>query len=265
MLYYQAENSTGNYHYDPVWYEDIYFHYHFHQNLELVYVQEGAVEVLLEHRTETLTRGLCALIMPNQIHSYRSPGHSRCWVGVFSQDYVADFSGKTRGLEGARAGFPCPDFLFPLLKRALLAPEPAAEEFSTLCLRKACLYAMCSQYLSCQGQKLLPAPKEKKLSHQILEIVSENFTSNLTLAEVARRLGYDYHYLSRFFHAIFGSNFRTFLGRYRYDRAVYLLSHTGLSITEVALKSVFQSIRSFNRLFREFSGISPQEYVGRLP
>lgn len=264
MLYYQAENSTGNYHYDPVWYDDIFFHYHFHQNLELLYVQEGTVEVILEHRREKVPRGFCALILPNQIHSYRSVGRSRCWIGVFSQDYVGDFSGKTQGSEGARASFPCPEALLPLFESALLSPDPDLGEFPTICLRKACLYAVCSQYLSCPGQRLLPAAKEKKLSHQILEIISENFTANLTLADIARRLGYDYHYLSRFFHAIFGSNFRTFLGRYRYEQAVYLLSHTGLSITEVALRSGFQSIRSFNRLFREFSGVPPREFVKKL-
>ena len=46
----------------------------------------------------------------------------------------------------------------------------------------------------------------------------------------------------------------------RLERASELLAQGGRTLTEVAMLSGFQSIPSFNRVFREEKGMSPGEY-----
>lgn len=258
MIQYQESNSQGNYNCNAYYYDNISFPYHFHKNMELLYVLEGEVELRLESRAETIAAGQYALIFSNQIHAYHTGKASKSWVGVFSQDHVAEFSGQTEGLEGNPSGFLCPDSLQDYLRETL--PLSFQEQgLPALYRRKSCLYAVCSQYLSCAPQ-LYAVNRGHDLPHRLLEIIAAEFTGDLTLAQLAGRLGYDYHYLSRYFHQLFHTNFRTFLNQYRFDYAVYLLTHTELSITEIALKSGFQSLRSFNRIFRDLSSMSPREY-----
>jgi AraC-like DNA-binding protein len=58
-------------------------------------------------------------------------------------------------------------------------------------------------------------------------------------------------------------NFRTFLASYRVNFAKHLLRSKGarsLRISDIALQSGFSSINSFNRAFREITGVTPSEY-----
>lgn len=259
MIHYQQDNSRGNHNYNAYLYENISFAFHFHKNMELLYVLEGEVELLLDSRRETVPAGEYALIFSNQIHSYQSPKPSKSWVCVFSGDYVSEFERQMEGYTGVRSRFCCPESLQQYLKDAILFPSLQAENAASIYQRKACLYAVCGQYLTCNPE-LVRIDSSTSLSHRIIQILSEQYASDITMKDLAEQLGYDYHYLSRYFHRMFHTNFRTFLNQYRVDHAVYLLSHSDTSITEIAFESGFQSIRSFNRAFREIAAVSPRRY-----
>ena len=46
----------------------------------------------------------------------------------------------------------------------------------------------------------------------------------------------------------------------RLERATQLLTQNDMTLTEVAMLSGFQSIPSFNRVFRDDKGMAPGEY-----
>ncbi|MBQ8345164.1 MAG: helix-turn-helix transcriptional regulator [Clostridia bacterium] len=93
----------------------------------------------------------------------------------------------------------------------------------------------------------------------MLMYMEKNFVSDITLRDVAKSLGYNYEYISREFNKILGISFKTMLNQYRCERARYLIETTDQSLTEVAEQSGFQSIRSFNRVFKQQLGILPSE------
>ena len=94
----------------------------------------------------------------------------------------------------------------------------------------------------------------------ITDFISVNYRSKITLADVARELGYNYHYLSKCFHQIFNMSFTELLNSYRLDEAAAMLVETDVDITQVALESGFQSIRSFNDFFKTQLGMTPSKY-----
>jgi xylan 1,4-beta-xylosidase len=55
-------------------------------------------------------------------------------------------------------------------------------------------------------------------------------------------------------------SFTEFLNSYRLDAALALLTETDKDITEIALESGFQSIRSFNEYFKSRIGTTPVKY-----
>ena len=76
---------------------------------------------------------------------------------------------------------------------------------------------------------------------------------------LADALSYEYHYLSRVFHESLHIRFRTLVNQYRCDRAKMLITSTDTTLSEIAMSCGFGSIRSFNRIFLEMTGVTPSE------
>ncbi len=67
-------------------------------------------------------------------------------------------------------------------------------------------------------------------------------------------------YFSRIFKNVTGMNYSKWLNTIRIEKATSLLTQEHMTLTEVAMLSGFQSIPSFNRVFREDKGMAPGEY-----
>jgi len=90
--------------------------------------------------------------------------------------------------------------------------------------------------------------------------ISEHCTEKLTLEGVAAYSGYSKFHFARMFKAYSGMSFYDFFLRQRLLLCERLLSNPALSITEVALRSGFGSIATFNRIFKQYEKMTPSEY-----
>ena len=95
----------------------------------------------------------------------------------------------------------------------------------------------------------------------VTDYIKNNLTADdLSQSAMARLAGVNKDYFSRIFHSITGMNYNKWLNTVRLEKATELLADPDMSLTEVAMHSGFQSISSFNRVFREDKGMSPREY-----
>ncbi len=90
--------------------------------------------------------------------------------------------------------------------------------------------------------------------------IDQNFNRNLTQTEVADLYGFSHYYFSRKFKQLTSCSFPEYLSQKRVLNASELLKKTPMTITEVAYSSGFQSISSFNKIFRDAFEMSPKEY-----
>jgi len=90
--------------------------------------------------------------------------------------------------------------------------------------------------------------------------ISDHCAEKLTLADVAAYSGYSKYHFARTFKAYSGMSFYDFFLRQRMLLCEQLLSDPSLSITEVALRSGFGSIATFNRIFKQYEKMTPSEY-----
>lgn len=77
---------------------------------------------------------------------------------------------------------------------------------------------------------------------------------------LARELGIPEHRLSNLVKAGFGKSTRQLINDARLAEARQLLADTDLPISQVAFDSGFNSLASFNRVFKADSGVSPTDY-----
>lgn len=254
MLYHQPHNSVGNYSYNAYIYDNVDIRAHFHRNFELIYVISGSVHCTAGEKSARLHPGDFALCLSNEVHTLKTMGGSQCWVGVFSGDFVHAFEKRTQGKTGSDFVFRCDPSIEDFLKLHLLHWQQPP-----IYLLKACLYAVCNEYE--KNIQLLPQTgKNGLLMQAITDYIGENYQNSIRLSDMAEKLGYNYHYLSKCFHRIFSMPFKDFLNFYRLDAALALLTETDKDIGEIALESGFQSIRSFNAFFKTRTGITPAGY-----
>lgn len=96
--------------------------------------------------------------------------------------------------------------------------------------------------------------------NRALDYLNKNYMDDMTLDSLSAYAGFSRYTLSRMFRQHTGETFTQYLSRRRVDMAMELLSGTRMPVTQVALQCGFNSIATFNRVFREIKGCTPTQY-----
>lgn len=92
-----------------------------------------------------------------------------------------------------------------------------------------------------------------------IRIIQTEYDKNLTISEIADRIGINAQYLGRLFAEETKEKFSDYLNRVRMEHANELLKEGELKIYEVAGKVGITNYRYFTQKFREWSGVSPRQ------
>lgn len=98
-----------------------------------------------------------------------------------------------------------------------------------------------------------------KLS-EAFKYIEANYMNDISLADVAKAVGFSEFYFSRIFKDITEKNFSHYLNEYRIKQAENYLSASGMSVADIAYTVGFNSIVTFNRSFKAIKGCSPSTY-----
>ena len=104
-------------------------------------------------------------------------------------------------------------------------------------------------------------PKTKNILEQMGEQIKfARLRRDISSELAAERAGISKGYFSRIFKDLTGLNYTKWVNMIRIENAISLFENEDMKLTEIAMQSGFQSIPSFNRVFKELKGISPREY-----
>ena len=95
---------------------------------------------------------------------------------------------------------------------------------------------------------------------EVCSYISEHFTEELTLEQVAKYAGFSKYHFERIFSEYSGVTFYRYLQQMRINYAQTLLSNHELSITDIAGQAGFTSCTAFTRAFKKSTGYPPSEY-----
>ena len=229
---------------------------HIHRQIEIFYVLDGAIEVTISGQKRLLEKGMISIVFPNEVHETYTPESSSAVMMIFSQDFLADFNHEFNlyrpqcpfisGLQDAQQ--------FPQLISELLVN---VQQNTDIRIPKGYLYIIVSEILS-----QMTLIKQKKVSADICQNISDylnmHFTEELSLPQLAAALGYSKYHISHIFKDKFGCSYNDYLKQLRAEHAMGLLTHSGLTVTEICFASGFSSLRSFYRAFHEVYGVPPR-------
>ncbi|MDD7157925.1 MAG: AraC family transcriptional regulator [Firmicutes bacterium] len=264
-MFHQPHNTFGSGIYNSFAYENLSYEKHFHKGFEAWCCIRGKVQASCDDCEITLEKGDFLLVFPYVTHSFSLEGDAAMRVIVFSGDYVPELE-KTALTKRPKVNVFTPDEKLLINIENTLFRENvtngsikpgSADEYAI----KSGLYALTAAFL--KTAQLVDTEKSDDISTEIIRYIEENYTQNINLRTMADALGYNYQHLSRVFRKTMKMNFRDLINQYRFDCACNALRDGKVSVTQAALDSGFQSVRNFNRVYKEKTGLSPKNEINR--
>lgn len=235
----------------------------YHHRYVLIYSVSCEGTVVVDGTSLRLCPGEAVLVFPHQFHHYASlTGARLTWLFItFEMD-------EPGGLEAVRfRTLPIGEAAHRILRRLVdLYPEMSsvtdAEEV-------VLLTALFLQHMrrsaesTPPGPPSVPARPHAALVEAAGAFVSGNLERPFTIEDVAQAVGCSESYLRAAFRVTVGTSFGRYLHQARLHRAEGLLVTSDASVTEIAEHCGYESVSSFSRAFKAFTGSTPSAWRKR--
>ena len=94
----------------------------------------------------------------------------------------------------------------------------------------------------------------------VLQVVTANVAAPISLAAAAKHAGLERKYFSAFFRSKVGATYTEWIRALRVCRAMELMRDHDDSIIRIAFAAGFRDVRTFERAFKRYVGVSPKAY-----
>ena len=122
-------------------------------------------------------------------------------------------------------------------------------------------------YINVLMSRILPILQLKTVNaenntalYNVIDYCTNNFKEEITLDSIAEKLHLSKYYISHMINRKLNQNFNEYINNLRIAEACNLLRETNIKIADISEDVGFGTIRSFNRAFKQITGISPVVY-----
>lgn len=271
------QNITFYYHRLPCVHKDDYYGFtaHWHTEYEIIYVYQGPASFTLNGVLQRVESGQALFVNKKVIHAAIPPSNSVQYVCVtFGEQFL--FS-STLDVLYEKYFFPLhveykemPSFLEgncnwqkemlkviqKLCMSGLKKPVGCELEWRILLLQ---LYHIA--YTNDVFLTKVPSSDENNTAIQAaLLTIQKNYTEPIQVSLLAKEAGFSVEHFSRVFKYVTGMSPINYIISCRIQHAEHLLTHTSLSVSEIATTSGFNDINYFSRYFKKIHNLSPTQY-----
>lgn len=228
---------------------------HVNIEMEFVIVTDGKVIMQIGNEKYTINAGFACFIMPFEPHSFHTDIYSKCHVLMFSSNIINDFFRFLVSNNSDTKRFEISSEVIAITDKILPFEKNSADIIDAL----ACVAPICAEIKhNCVFTKGIRLYDD--VFFQALSIANENFATQITVEEVAKKIGINAATLGRIFACNAKVSFTTYINSLRCHYAAVRMLETDDSFTEIAYSSGFGSIRNFNRVFLKHMNQTPSEF-----
>lgn len=242
--------------------EDIDFQFPLHMHIcpEFLYINEGELMLNYPDTGFLLHKGDFAVIFPNTIHGYATlSGTTDYSIAICRQETVREFSKTLFEMHPASPVIMEADLPkdIPLLMNELIALDDNEEKAPLI---KAIIGLILARTMPVLPLKPNTEKFKTNLTVRAVTYVYEHYTEEISLDTAAAALGISRFAVSRLFHSQIKVTFVRYVRFLRINYAKELLKSTDKNIVDISLEAGFDCLRSFNRGFKEETGMTPLRY-----
>lgn len=241
---------------------------HFHQDIELLYVMEGALTVTAGEKTTKLEQEDILVINANKKHSLQGTADVLYLSLSITYQLVSDIFQSVDiffWCDSTKEENQCYDELRAVLKQLLsryLSTNGGIISFGHISLCYKVMDLLAANFLVQTADKEYGSVQERFDDRitQINNYIRANYNQPISLKELSEKLYLSHGYLSRFFKKNYGMSFAEYLENIRLYHAVDELLYTETAITRIAYDNGFSSIAAFNKAFKKAYGETPSTF-----
>lgn len=247
--------------------------FHWHNAVELIYAAENTCTVNVNNKEYTLIEKDILLVAAGDIHSFRSTDTGKWYFIQFDSKKLFGFSDT--------ASYKAYQYRTEMISQTdnITLHQELENQIVRIIAESDTMGFACDLFLNARflditvilSRHLINTCNINNYSNRAydltkvdkaFEYIEKNYHRQISLSEVSKAVGFSEYYFSRVFKKVTEKNFHNYLNEYRVKKAEKLLFEE-TTITEAAYSSGFNSIVTFNRIFKQVKGCSPSEYIKR--
>ena len=228
---------------------------HWHFDHEIAVCESGEALISLDQETYTLRKGQCIYLRGQSVHSILSAPGTTLYVSLFSDDLIRRitdnyclahpvFTDNFRVLETLER-----------IRAAGFKKERFYDEISNALMQQ--LIAGIFSVLEIQESAVSTSEATERYKKLLYDI--DEHAEDYSFSRAVEYMNMSEAYFSRFFKKISGMTFSMYLNHIRVNKAIDLIRSRNMSMTDIAMNCGFETIRNFNRVFKQITGYSPRE------
>ena len=221
--------------------------YHWHKEIELVYVLDGALEININNSVQTLHTDEFRLINSVESHSL-SGDNAKCLILDISYEFASQFdeslySSVFKVIGGSGAEDELRNLLWQLSRTV---NEPKLPDLRQYSLITDILHVL---FVQCRHENPNAVKESEKVQSRhvklAIEYIEQHYREEFTEKGVAEILGVQPVYLAQRFKEATGKTFTEYVMEFRLERAMDALINKGMPIDDAADYGGFPSKRTF--------------------
>lgn len=226
---------------------------HWHIESELIFAEKGSAEVMTENTVYALSEGGCVFIRSGAVHYIKAETDSVVSVMKIGSELISSAVGTQTPVSPLlEHHYPAAE-IFEKIRQEISAGE---KYYEVICA--GLVTAMIAEIFRNEKTEAMKSSSESIAYKELLRLIGERY-ADMTFDEAAEFMCFSKPYFSKYFRRMSGMTFSEYLNIVRVSEAVKLLSDGNLSAGETALAAGFGTIRSFNRIFKRYTGFTPRE------
>lgn len=227
---------------------------HWHKEHELILVESGNAQITLNDNTFTLTEGSAAFFHSEDVHSIDAASDTIISVAKLDPAFFYRIIGEKRLKHPILQGeYDLPRHMADLFSELKTPTEYGgiiADSLSTL------LIAQIFRQEQTDPHNVTRRDTTEQL-RGLLERISKDH-AYITFEDAAQYMHFSKPYFSEFFYTHTGMTFTHYLNVTKIQSAIEKLHEGSLTVTEISKSCGFNTIRNFNRVFKEQTGYTPR-------
>lgn len=251
--------------------------HHWHDEIEIIYMKEGSVKVGINNNIYNIKEGDILLISSADIHYFLPEGNNgKRTVIQFNLSIFDSFFSVMSERKEIRPLFADSKRLSTewntsvklemesQIKGIIEEYNDKAEGYKlALKARLYDLAVLLLRKVPMESRSLEEETKQREALSRlenVFQFVENNHTTDISLEDASKEAGFSVYHFTRFFKQNTGITFGQYLSNFRITKAEWFLMNNQYTITEISNKCGFNSVKTFNRVFKELKGYSPSQY-----
>lgn len=240
--------------------------FHWHENIEIIQPKNKPCQFLVDGKLIDADIGDIVVVKDQSVHSYRIEDNTFVRITQFRPKILLKLDVPIKPIKkhitkeeidaipNLRQYI---DNVFDLMDmegKTLYASEKPFLQYLTVSM-----YMLLMQYFA-EGENYSSSKKDRQEFYRITEYINQHFKEEINATIIGQKLFISRSHASKLFMKYSGMGLNDYIRSIRIKHANQLMID-GMSITEAALDSGFQCVRTFNNAYKAQLGITPTDFI----